>query len=331
MVERMEIVNVIRPEGAAAETFKLAEEVVPELEALGDDRGLARAWRVTAYAHNTLCQYGAAVDALERGLTHAERAGDVGLRSEILAWLPTRLVRGPVHVERALDRCRELLAQAGRDLPAQAGALAAIALLEAVSGRSEEARAAERQSRAIKEELGLRFMLAVGDIWQGEVELFIGDLAAAERAFRAASDFLDERGERNFYPTAAAGLARACFHQNRPDEAWEALRAAEATTASDDFITVVWALGTRGRLLALDGRLDEAREVAERGVALALETDDLNLHADSLIELADVVQDVTRARAALEDAVRVAERKGNVVVARQARERLASLSAPARR
>lgn len=287
---------------------------------------LAHAWRVTAYAHNTLCRYGATVDALERGLTHAERAGDAAIRSEILAWLPTRLFRGPVPARRALDRCRELLARAAGDRPAEAGSLAGIALLEAISGRFDEARAAERQSRGIKEELGLRFTLAVGDIWRGEMELLAGDLSTAENAFRAAADFLGERGERSFYPTAAAGLAQVLFLQKRYEESWESLRAAEATTASDDLITVVWALGTRARLLALDQRLDEAQKASGRGVELALATDDLSLQADSLIEMAEVVQDPARATAALEDAVRVAERKGNVVLARQACERLASLS-----
>ena len=322
LVERMDVVNIVRPEGAPAETFRLAEEAVPELEALGDDHGLARAWRVTAYAHNTLTRYGATVDALERGLVHAERAGDAAIRSEILAWLPTRLARGPVPIEQGLGRCRELFAQAAGDRPAEAGALAGIALLEAMRGRFEEARAAGRQSQGIKEELGLRFTLAVGEIWRGELELFAWELSAAEDAFRAAAEFLRERGDRNFYPTALTGIARVCFHQERYEEAWEALLAAEATTSSDDLITAVWALGTRARLLALDQRHDEAQQAAERGVELAFETDDLNLHADALIELADVVQDSTRAKAALEDALRVAEQKGNVVVARQVRERL---------
>jgi hypothetical protein len=115
------------------------------------------------------------------------------------------------------------------------------------------------------------------------------------------------------------------FLQERYDEAWTALREAEATTASDDFITVVWALGTRGRLLALEQRGREAEEAAERGVQLAFETDDLNLQADALVELAAVAADAPRAQTALADAVAIAERKGNVVVARQARERLASL------
>ena len=324
LVERMEIAIIVEPEGAAAKTFRLADEVIPELEALGDDLGLAHAWRMVAYANNTICQYRATFEALERSLAHAERAGDASLRSDILSWLPTRLVRGPMPAPRALARCRELLAESAGDRPAEAGGLSAIALIEAISGRFDEARAAERASRAIKEELDLRLMLALGDIWLGELELIAGDAATAEVAFRSAAEFLGDLGERNFYPTAAVGLARACFLQARYDEAWEALRAAEATTASDDYITVVWALGTRGRLLALEQRLEEAREVSERGVRLSFETDDLNLQADALVELAAVAEDA-RARVALEEALEIAERKGNVVAAGQARALLATL------
>lgn len=324
LVERMDVVNVVRPEGAPAETFELADEVVPELEALDDDLGLAHAWRVRAYAHNTLCEYGATVDALERGLAHAGRAGDAAVRSRILAWLPTRLVRGPIPADRALERCRELLAEAAGDLQGEAGALSGIALLEAISGRLEEARAAELRSRHIKEELGLGFMLAVAGIWRGEMDLLAGDLRAAEDAFRGAADFLRERGERNFSPTAETGLARVFLLQERHDEAWEVLRAAEEATASDDRITVVWALETRARLLSVAQRHDEAQEAAERAVGLALETDDLSLHAESLLDLAEVAQDSARVRSALEQAARVAEQKGHAVYAREARERLAA-------
>jgi class 3 adenylate cyclase/tetratricopeptide (TPR) repeat protein len=323
-IELMDVVNIVRPDGAVAAMFRLADEVVPELEALGDDRGLARAWRMRAYAQNTLARYGATAEALEQGLVHADRAGDAVIRSEILAWLPTRLARGPVPTEQALERCRELLARAAGDLPAEAGALAGIALLEAMSGRFDEAREAERRSREIKEELGLAFTLAVGYIWRGELELYAGNPHAAESAFAAAAAFLLERGDRNFYPTAAAGLARSRFQQGRYDESDEALRSAEETTASDDSITVVWTLGTRARHLAREERLHEAEAAARRGVELASQTDDLNLQAESLIELADVLREPLQARAALERAFAVAESKGNVVFARQASERLAT-------
>jgi class 3 adenylate cyclase/tetratricopeptide (TPR) repeat protein len=327
VVGKMEIRNVVHTEGAAAETFELVEAIVPELTALGDDQALADAWRLASYAHTKVCRYGAAVEALERGLAHAERAGDGGLRGEILAWLPTRIYRGPMHAEPALGRCRELLERASGDGPAEAGALAGIALLEAISGRFDEARAAEARSRAIKEELGLGFMLAVGHIWRGEVELLAGDATAAERAFRAAADFLSARGEKGFYPTAAAELAEALLDQGRPGDAWESVRAAEAEMASDDLITVVLVHGVSATLLALDGRQLEAERKARQGVEAALATDDLSLQSWAFLALAEVVGEA--AATALQDALRVAEQKGNVVLAGRARERLAALAAQA--
>jgi len=60
---------------------------------------------------------------------------------------------------------------------------------------------------------------------------------------------------------------------------------------------------------------------AERGVELASHTDDLNLQAEALIELADVAYGTPRATAALEQALEIAERKDNVVLVRQIRGR----------
>jgi class 3 adenylate cyclase len=325
LVERMDVVNIIRPEGAAEETFRLVQEIVPELEALGDDRGLAHAWRVDAYAHNTLCLYGRTVESLERGLVHAQRAGDDAIRVEILTWLPTRLARSPVPAASALRRCRELLAQASGERPAEAGALAGIALLEGVRGNFEEARSAEAQSSAIAKELGLAFFLAVGGIWRGEIEMLAGDFAAAEESLRATVEFLQARAERSFYPTAAVLLAGAHLHQGQVAEAWENLKAGEAATASDDIFTVVGAHGVRARLLGVAGRKAEAEESARKGVELALQADDLSLQAEAFLDLAGVVEDTSVKTEALTSAAAVAERKGNVVLGERARARLAEL------
>jgi class 3 adenylate cyclase/tetratricopeptide (TPR) repeat protein len=325
LVERMDVVNMVRPEGAAAETFKLVEEVVPELEAMGDDRGLAHLWRVDAYAHNTLCRYGPTIESLERGLVHAERARDAAIRSEILAWLPTRLARGPIPASPALRRCRELLGQARGDRPAEAGALAGIALLEAIRGNFDEARAAMAQSSVISTELGLGLFLAVGGIWGGEMEMLAGDFAAAEMSLRAAVEFLGARRERSFYPTAAVLLGAALLHQGNGAEAWENVRAAEATTASDDLFTLVFAHAVRARLLSLEGQSREAEQSARNAVEFALQTDDFSLQAEAFLDLAEVVSDWSSKTEALTAAVDVAERKENVVLAGRARAKLAEL------
>ena len=259
--------------------FRLADEVVPELEALGDDRGLARAWRMRAYAQNTLARYGA-----DRGPGARPRPRRPGGRR-----------RHPLGDPRlAADAARARAGPDGAGARTLPGASRKRRATSCRGGSAGGDRAHRGDGGAVRrgpsgrapqppdlEEVGLALTLAVGDIWLGELELYAGDHPAAEQAFGAAATFLEERGDRNFYPTAAAGLARARFHQQRYGEADEALRSAEATTASDDFITVVWTLGTRARLLVREGKADEAAASAERGVALASETDDLNLQAES--------------------------------------------------
>ena len=280
-IERMDVVNIIRPDGAGGDV-QARDGGRAELSAGRRPRARARLADACVRPEHArplrrdVRGPGARPRPRRPGGRRRHPLGDPRLAADALA-------RGPVPTGRALERCRELLASGGRP-PAEAGALAGIALIEAMVGRFDEARrppsaaAGSRRSSA-------SHTLAVGDIWLGELELYAGDHPAAEQAFGAAATFLEERGDRNFYPTAAAGLARARFHQQRYGEADEALRSAEATTASDDFITVVWTLGTRARLLVREGKADEAAASAERGVALASETDDLNLQAESLIEL----------------------------------------------
>ena len=79
---------------------------------------------------------------------------------------------------------------------------------------------------------------------------------------------------------------------------------------------------------SLRGDLHEGELLAREAVALADETDMLNAHADALIDLAEVLalagQD---ARAELDGALALYERKGNLVMAERTRSRLAELTA----
>ncbi|MGH3115197.1 MAG: adenylate/guanylate cyclase domain-containing protein, partial [Gaiellaceae bacterium] len=118
-------------------------------------------------------------------------AGTVPIPGTIQALLAARLDRLPAEERRVVESgavegelfhreaLTRLLGEPDLEVPLRN---AGIALLEAISGRLDEARAAEGQSRGIKQELGLRFMLAVGDIWRGELELLGGDLSIAEDA-----------------------------------------------------------------------------------------------------------------------------------------------------
>ena len=84
----------------------------------------------------------------------------------------------------------------------------------------------------------------------------------------------------------------------------------------------------RGKVLARRGELDEGERLAREAVALAAETDMLNAHADALLDLAEVLTLADQdARAELEQALALYERKGNLVMAERTRSRLAELTA----
>jgi hypothetical protein len=68
--------------------------------------------------------------------------------------------------------------------------------------------------------------------------------------------------------------------------------------------------------------------VSREATTLAERTDFIDLHASALSDLAEVLRLANRpkeARAALEDAIRIYEEKGNVTVAQHARGALAEL------
>ena len=174
------------------------------------------------------------------------------------------MVFGPTPVGEAIDRCEEIRVEVAGNPAAEAWALRSLAGLHAMDGSFDRARELLAEGNAIFEELGLTRYSAASDI-DGIVEMLAGDLAAAEERLRAGYLVLEEMGDKAFRPTTAAHLAQALFAQGRGDEAWRFTQISEDLGADDDLLTqVVWR-GVRARILAGQGRLDEAEELAQRG------------------------------------------------------------------
>jgi hypothetical protein len=86
----------------------------------------------------------------------------------------------------------------------------------------------------------------------------------------------------------------------------------------------------RARVLARRGEHAPARGLADEAVELVRPTGELVLHADALLALAEVLElsaDAAAARRALEEALALFERKGDVVSAAHTRERVSGLEA----
>jgi tetratricopeptide (TPR) repeat protein len=172
------------------------------------------------------------------------------------------------------------------------------------------------------EDLGQTFRLAVVRQAAGWVELLADAPVAAEAKLRASYETLQAMGEKSVLSTTAAMLAQALEAQEAYREAMHFTEASEQAASPDDLASQVLWRATRGRLLNREGRLAEADALARRAVAIAAETEALNLHAGALMDLAWVLRlngRASEAASAARDALTLYERKGNVVSAARVR------------
>ena len=183
-----------------------------------------------------------------------------------------------------------------------------------------------RRAREILEDLGLLLRAAYVSEAMGFVERLAGDPAAAERELRSGFDLVEKLGEQGYQATAAALLAHSVLDQGRLDDAEQFISVSEGAAAEDDVATQVLLNSARGRLRAVRGAPEEGERLCLEAVALAEQTDDVNMRADVLVELAGVVGLTNRAEAIerLEQAGALYRSKGNRVSAEhvEARQRV---------
>jgi hypothetical protein len=166
------------------------------------------------------------------------------------------------------------------------------------------------------------------EVMSGRVETLANDFEAAEQATREAAERAAEIGLTRIYLEASIDLAGAMCAGGRPAECLRLFDEIEHHPGAPDWEHVVKRPAIRALALARLGRLEEAEVSARDAVGHAEGTEFLGWHADALVVLAEVVRRSGRpedAAHALEEAVALYERKGNVVLARQARALLDEL------
>jgi tetratricopeptide (TPR) repeat protein len=228
-------------------------------------------------------------------------------------------------VAEGLDSLERLLRGEPENRTLDANLSGFVTLLEAMSGRFDEARRHIKDSRALARDLGLIWQAGVQELLSGYVELLAGDPAAAERDMLAAEEVFRRIGEGWFLSTVAVDLPRAVYDQGRYDDAFALLGAIDERPAPTDREWQIKRTGIPACLIARRGGLDEAERLAREGVALAADSEYVGLHADVLLDLAEVLRLAGRsdeADAATAEAVTLYERKGNVAGAARALERV---------
>jgi class 3 adenylate cyclase/tetratricopeptide (TPR) repeat protein len=319
------------PEEWAADAEREATRAIATFRGLGDDRGLARAWSLVGLVQVMNVDLARAEDAWSRAVEHALRAGNRREALEGLSWVPGAVWAGPTPAEQGITRCRELFDQAQGDRKAMASALFSQAFLEAGLGRFTEARELFGRARALLEEVALPVWTA-GPLAQcvGWAELLEGNAAAAEEELRRGYENLRAIGELTLLSTAAGMLAESIYAQGRYEEAERFTRVSEDAAGTEDVYTQVLWRSVRAKVLAGQGDMTQARGLAREAVDLVVTTDSLHLRWHTLMSAAEVLRlagQIDEAEAALHEAIRAAEQKGNLVGAQRGREALAELRA----
>jgi tetratricopeptide (TPR) repeat protein len=285
------------------EFVDLARRAVAELEALGDDFGLAIAWRLESDLANVIGDGARWIEGLRRAFEHARRGANRHEEWACLSILGGALFFGPTPVGEAVAELEALREDLGGDL-----------MIE--------------RSRAIQSELGLEWGLAAIPFMSGRVARLSGDLATAEREYRASAQAYTEMGERGRLPTVVAQLAAVAYEFGRLDDALQLADEAEALAGAQDVMSHVGARLVRARALARQDDIVEAERLARESLGLVEATDFLDDHALALLDLAEVLELAGRPQESLpivERAVTLTRQKGNVLLERRASERLSRL------
>ena len=316
------------PESWAEEVERETARAIPIFQAVGDDRALAKAWRLLASVHGRACRFEEEAKAGRQAMEHARRAGDRRQELRSAAAFAMSTVYGRTPVPEALAECERVLGEARGDRRAEGLVLGSLARLYALGGDFERARDAYRSARAHLEELGSNVLAASLSLDSHAVELLAGDAAAAERELRRDYDALDRMGEKYLLSTIAGLLAQVLCAQGRYEEANTMCMITASVAAEDDAQSQALWRSVRAKVLARrPGDADHAVTLAREAVEILRRTDAIVWQADALVDLAETLAatgDEAEAERALDEAAALYELKGSSVAARRARGAVAT-------
>jgi tetratricopeptide (TPR) repeat protein len=288
-------------------------DAIPVFQRLGDDTGAARAWMTIASAHNHVGHHALGLEAAERALAHAERAGNEALVRNAYRLIGVGIVWGPLPLAEGVRRYGDLVDRVEGGPLKRAATAAVVAALNAQLGQIDESRALTARAREIYDEIGDPVSGATLALQEHRGPLGVGDFATAEAIVAEACATLDAAGERSRYSTAVAIHAGTLYGLGRFDEAYRATMASEAAGSEDDVVTQAYWRAERAKVLARWGRADEAVGLAHDALRRIETTDGLLETADVYGDLGEVMMVLGRpeeAKSAWRESIQRYEAKG---------------------
>ena len=315
------------------ERHGLAKDALRAFEDLRDSLGVARA---------ALCL---AADLLDSGDAHAAqvladkalaraRASGVAREEVACQWMLADTLRmGPTPVPTAIVRCEEVLDAAPDRFLGSVSVSANLGVLRAMNGQFDEARQLVDDARSILSAISHPRPFAGTASLTGRIAILAGDVHRAEAAYREALEIARDLGEPMLRDRLAIGLADALCRLGRSEEAAAHLEdVAELRKTGSAFMSAEWR-ATQARVLALRGDVVEAETARTRrcraGCSDRLARPAWLTWSSPWPKCCGPAVSLKPLRAALEEALRLYQRKGNLAAMARARMSDVRTSTPA--
>jgi len=309
------------------------QRAIHTFEEHGDERGLANAWSTAADLRVDDLRERDGVAAMRRALEHAERGSDTQFQALIRIRLALGLDNTSAHLSevRTVQEDNLAWAEATGSQRVRAASLALAARLAAREGHFDEARSLIEEARAHFGGLGVEAAVTAVAFWTGEIAELADDLDGAESAYREGLERAARAGDRWRLAGFAHSLGRVLDSRGAQDEAEQLFVVANDEAGQTKYDQVFWR-SARARELARRGQIEEAVRLAREAVVRAEPSDNLRLKCEGLEDLVHVLLAAGRPGEvipAVEELVRLRERKGEPVAAAKARSLLGQLRATA--
>src|SRR6266511_1766369 len=304
------------------------EEAVTAFTEFGDDGGLASAWHLIATAHYIWSNQGSRLQAAQQALEHATRAGDIELASRCVSHIALAMLHGSTPAKTAVQQSEDLLARFPGRPQFEFVITTPMCVSLAMLGRFQQAREAAARAKAIAEDLGSKWSIALILWMAGDVERLAGEWEAAERLYRRGYEIYERMGEKTLLSTLAIFLGDAVYAQGRHDEAFGLTQVSREAASPEDVVSQMFWRALRAKVLSRRGATSEAESLGRDAVEVGRKVDCIDLQGDVLMDLSEVLRlagHPHKAREAAEEALSRYKQKGNVVSASRARAVLADL------
>jgi class 3 adenylate cyclase/tetratricopeptide (TPR) repeat protein len=315
-------------ETSMSELVAVAERAMPVFADQADDWGLARSWFLLHWARFRTARYADSIEAAEKMVKHARRAGDAREEVRGLGAIAMATLWGPTPVDGGLRRLDELVERARGARLMEAFSHRVRGGFFSMNGRFDEGREHCRRAAEIYDELG-HPISAPGVVMELQrIERQAGRLDVAEHVLREALERLRALGDFGYIGWVAAQLARVLAERGNRREACELARYCRDELRRDHAIAQIASRIAEATARRAEGPAGEVEAIASEAVELAGATDSLDLQGDALIALADLDRTAGRRDEARERAARAIElyeRKGDIVSAARERERFGAL------